>query len=62
MPKRKQDQNEDTVPISIYLPLEKKEIIQERAKKNHRSLSQEALYLIDLALKALEKSQVQEEN
>ena len=62
MPRRKPDQSADTVPISIYVPQEKKEIIQERAKKNHRSLSQEALYLIELALKALEQSQIREES
>jgi len=55
MPREKLNPEEDTVALVIRLPATMKEMIKQRAIKNHRSMSQEAVFLIQMALDHLAK-------
>jgi len=48
-------EEEDTVALTILLPTTTRETIKKRAIKNYRSMSQEAVFLIELALDYLAK-------
>lgn len=50
MPRQRLNPNEETVAISIRLPSSMKEVIQDRAIKERRSLNQEIVFLLQVAL------------
>lgn len=50
MPKQRLNPNEETIAISIRLPSSMKEAIQDKAVKERRSLNQEIVYMLQVAL------------
>ena len=50
MPKQRLNPNEETIAISIRLPSSMKEAIQDKALKDRRSLNQEIVFLLQVAL------------
>ncbi len=50
MPKQRLNPNEETIAISIRLPSSMKEAIQDKAVKERRSLNQEIVFLLQVAL------------
>jgi len=50
MPRQKLYGQEESVALSIRLPASLKDTIQQRAAKNRRSLNQEIVWLIQLAV------------
>jgi plasmid stability protein len=61
MPRPKLNPNETSIAISIRLPEEMKEAIQKRALAHRRSLNQEIVWLLALALKQLLKEPARED-
>ena len=53
---KKADDDDQIAPLSIRLPVALKSKIKERAQTNRRSLNQEVVWLIELALKELQES------
>ncbi len=56
MPRPKLSSTEETIAFSIRVTEKLSETIRALAKKHHRSLSQEIVYLIEIALETIEKS------
>ena len=55
MPRQRLNPNEETIAISIRLPSSMKEVIQERAIKERRSLNQEIVFLLQVGLNLEQK-------
>lgn len=55
MPRPKLNPNEEYSTFSIRLSLDLKKIIQDRALKHRRSLNQEIVWLLQIALELLDK-------
>lgn len=54
MPRPKLDPNEETIAMSIRLPLPMREKLKEQARLHRRSLSQEIVWLLGKALENAE--------
>jgi hypothetical protein len=50
MPRPKLSETEETIALSIRVPKHLSDIIRSLAQKQHRSVSQEIVYLIEFAL------------
>jgi hypothetical protein len=57
MPRPKMYPGETTVALSIRLPEELREIIQQRAIRNRRSLNQEIVHLLERAVRQQRESE-----
>ena len=55
MPRPRLNPNEEYFTISVRIPILIKEKLQDRALKHRRSLNQEIVWLLQLALDLLEK-------
>jgi hypothetical protein len=61
MPRPKLNPDEEVITINVRLPIQLKQMIQQRALKNRRSVNQEMVWLLRKAIELLEKEPSQEE-
>ena len=61
MPRPRINPDEETIAISIRLPASLRDEIQNRARKNRRSINQEVVWLLEKALQKPNQDSVEEE-